>query len=140
MEKEVNLKELSEKFLVSFLKNTRKDDFKLLKDVSRLSKHGEKYKLDFLIIDNQLEEEIGAVCKDWKRSIAINVVNTFVDKIQRLGLSMGIMIGKQFSDPARSREENCDNLLFISKEEMETYLKTGGKGSLLGDDLKDFKA
>lgn len=118
-----DLNDLTGRFLVPFIKKDR-ENFKIVKDAQRLTREGKKYELDFLIIDQELDEEIGVSCKEWNRGVAVNVVNSFINKIKKLGLSFGIMIAEEFSGPARVREENCDNLVLITKEQMKEWLRS----------------
>lgn len=123
MEEEQDLKDLAASFLIPFLKEDRKK-VKMIKDVKRETKNGKKYTLDFLILDEELNEEIGVLCKDWNRSISVNVVNSFVKTIKNLDLSFGIMIADKFSGPARVREENCDSLALINRGQMINWLQS----------------
>lgn len=123
MEEDCDLKKLTRKFLVPFLKKDERD-FKILKEVQRVSQDGKKYTLDYLIIDDALGEEIGVCCKEWERSVAVNVVNSFIKKINDLNLSFGIMVADEFSGPAKTRERNCDILILINKEQMKNWLES----------------
>lgn len=123
MGEERDLKKLTRNFLVPFLKKEGRE-FKILKKVQRISQNGKKYTLDYLVIDDDLGEEIGVCCKEWKRSVAVNVVNSFIKKINDLNLSFGIMVADEFSGPAKTRERNCDSLILINRKQMEKWLQS----------------
>lgn len=64
----MDLKEVARRFLVPFLKKDR-ENLKMLEEARRVTPDGETYELDFLIIDEELDEEIGVNCKDWKGAL-----------------------------------------------------------------------
>lgn len=117
----LSLKELTETFLVHFLKNSRAK-FKIIKNAKRIAQNGDPHELDFLIIDELINEEIGVKCKDWDRSISVTVVNSFINEIKELGLSSGLLIGARFSESAKMRAEDTAIINLIARGRMNTWL------------------
>lgn len=121
----ISLKRVTGEFLVNFLKDSRAK-FKLIKNAKRISQDGDPHELDYLVVDEYTNEEIGVKCKDWDRSISITVVNSFIDEIRRIGLSSGILVGERFSESARMRAEETGIMNLLTQGRMITWLVQHG--------------
>lgn len=121
----VSLEKITSEFLVNFLKDSRAK-FKLIKNAKRISQDGETHELEYLVVDEYTNEEIGVRCKDWDRSISITVVNSFIDDIKRIGLSSGILVGERFSESARMRAEEVGIMNLLTRGRMVTWMVQHG--------------
>ena len=115
------LLDLARKYL-NLMKKVRKN-IKIIEKAERLSTNGKRrYKFDFLIEDPSSGDLIGVQVKDWKRTLGVNAVIQFWKKINETGLTMGILIGTEFSETARRRA--VENIFLISRGELISYLRT----------------
>jgi len=121
------LKDLARMYL-ELMKKVRKN-IRILEDVERFSTNGKhRYKFDFIIEDPVSGDIIGVQVKDWRRTLGVNAVFQFWRKVQEAGLTMGILIGTEFSDQARNRP--MENIFLISKGELISYLRSGNMGEI----------
>ncbi len=115
------LLELARKYF-NVMKKIRKN-IKIIEATERLSTNGKKkHKFDFIIEDPASGDLIGVIVKDWKRTLGVNAVIQFWKLINETGLTMGILIGTEFSDTARRRA--VENIFLISRGELISYLRT----------------
>jgi len=104
------------------MKKMRKN-IKIIENAERISTNGKhRYTFDFIIEDHQSGDLIGVIVKDWKRTLGVNVVLQFWKKIKDCGLTMGILIGTEFSEQARRRP--LENIFLISRGELVSYLRS----------------
>ncbi len=121
------LKDLARMYL-ELMKKVRKN-IRILEDVERFSTTGKhRYKFDFIIEDPVSGDIIGVQVKDWRRTLGVNAVFQFWRKVQEAGLTMGILIGTEFSDQARNRP--MENIFLISKGELISYLRSVNMGEI----------
>ena len=116
-----------------YLKNLcgRRRDIQIYDQVERLSFNGKrKCKFDFVIEDPSSGDVIGIIILDWDRVIGVDVVLRFWRSIKSCGLTMGILVGSDFSEQARARAKALENIFLISKGDLVSYLRSRG-------DLKD---
>lgn len=110
------------KMYIDVMKKMRKN-IKVIENAELLSTNGrKKYRFDFIIEDPAAGDLIGVIVKDWARTLGVNVVYQFIRKIRETGLTMGILIGTEFSAIVRKRE--FENIFLISRGELVSYLKS----------------
>lgn len=115
------LLELARRYF-NVMKRVRKN-IKIVEGAERFSTNGKKrHKFDFLIEDPSSGDLIGVQVKAWKRTLGVNAVIQFWKRINETGLTMGILIGTEFSETARRRA--VENIFLISRGELISYLRT----------------
>lgn len=104
-------------------------NIRIIEGAERLSTNGKKrHKFDFIIEDPSSGDLIGVQVKDWKRTLGVNAVIQFWKRINETGLTMGILIGTEFSETARRRA--VENIFLISRGELISYLRTIDSNSI----------
>jgi len=124
--KDMPLKDLARVYFREVICKERKN-VRLYEDIECESVNGKrKYLFDFLIEDPDNGDSIGVDVKDWGRVISVNVVMQFWRKIRNSGLTMGILVGSEFSGPAEDRAKAIENILLISRGVLVSYLRSMG--------------
>ncbi|MEX2690367.1 MAG: restriction endonuclease [Candidatus Njordarchaeales archaeon] len=123
--KDLTLRSLAKKYLLILFDQIKGKKFSLEENVEWNSRRGKKkIRYDFIIKDYITKDIIGVQLKDWRRPIGVNVVMRFEKQIEECGLSVGILIGNEFSEQALARERR--NVILLSRGEIISLITDFG--------------
>ena len=122
---DLTLRSLAKKYLLILFDQIKGKKFSLEENVEWNSRRGKKkIRYDFIIKDYITKDIIGVQLKDWRRPIGVNVVMRFEKQIEECGLSVGILIGNEFSEQALARERR--NVILLSRGEIISLITDFG--------------
>ncbi|MCD6491687.1 MAG: restriction endonuclease [Candidatus Korarchaeota archaeon] len=123
--KDLTLRSLAKKYLLILFDQIKGKKFSLEENVEWNSRRGKKkIRYDFIIKDYITKDIIGVQLKDWRRPIGVNVVMRFEKQIEECGLSVGLLIGNEFSEQALARERR--NVILLSRGEIISLITDFG--------------